>query len=152
MKEDELNIKTELQITDARTKVLEELERSELHDQQLENSHCNENLEKSVDFKCDHLKTSLGKNLSQNLADRPMGSVNTALPTHIRKSNSEIQTVARELNKPKAEIQKFDGNPMEYIRFLRQFNSGICANTESYEERLNIRLEKRTKLHLVFHI
>lgn len=54
---------------------------------------------------------------------------------------SEIQTVARELNKPKADLQKFDGNPMNNTRFRRQFNARICSNTESYEERLSYLLQ-----------
>ena len=40
------------------------------------------------------------------------------------------------MNKPKAEIQKFEGNPMDYQRFIRQFNSNVCANANSYEDRL----------------
>ncbi|XP_061191629.1 uncharacterized protein LOC133199818 [Saccostrea echinata] len=49
--------------------------------------------------------------------------------------------VAQELNKPKSEIQKFEGNPMDYQRFIRQFNTKVCANTSSYEERLNFLLQ-----------
>ena len=45
------------------------------------------------------------------------------------------------MNKPKAEIQKFEGNPMDYQRFIRQFNTKVCANTNSYEERLNFLLQ-----------
>ena len=40
------------------------------------------------------------------------------------------------MNKPKAEIQKFEGNPMDYQRFIRQFNTKVCANANSYEDRL----------------
>ena len=52
-----------------------------------------------------------------------------------------LLNVAREMNKPKAEIQKFEGNPMDYQRFIRQFNTKVCANTNSYEERLNFLLQ-----------
>ena len=55
--------------------------------------------------------------------------------------NYDILSVARELNKPKAEIQNFEGNPMDYQRFMRQFNTKVCANTSSYEERLNFLLQ-----------
>ena len=59
-------------------------------------------------------------------------------------SDNKILTVARELNKPKAEIQNFNGNPMDYNRFLRQLNTRICHNTDSYEERLNFLLQFTT--------
>ena len=39
------------------------------------------------------------------------------------------------MNKPKAEIQKFEGNPMAYHIFIREFNTKVCANSNSYEER-----------------
>nr|XP_034339443.1 uncharacterized protein LOC105341007 [Crassostrea gigas] len=56
-------------------------------------------------------------------------------------NTDDLFTVARELNKPKADIQKFEGNPMDYQRFIRQFNTKVCANTSSYEERLNFLLQ-----------
>lgn len=34
-------------------------------------------------------------------------------------NTDDLFTVARELNKPKADIQKFEGNPMDYQRFIR---------------------------------
>lgn len=49
--------------------------------------------------------------------------------------------VALEKNKPKREIQKFKGNPMDYQRYIRQFNIQVCANTSSYKERLNFLLQ-----------
>ncbi|XP_062610669.1 uncharacterized protein LOC134272455 [Saccostrea cucullata] len=75
-----------------------------------------------------------------------------ALPTfgdlynsgHAHSHNREYEgllIVAQELNKPKSEIQKFEGNPKDYQRFIRQFNTRVCANTSSYEERLNFLLQ-----------
>jgi hypothetical protein len=55
--------------------------------------------------------------------------------------NYEILSVARELNKPKAEIQNLEENPMDYQRFMRQFNTKVCTNTNSYEERLKFLLQ-----------
>ena len=49
-----------------------------------------------------------------------------------------------ELNKPKAEIQNFNGNPMDYNRVLRQFNNRISHKTDSYEERMNFLLQFTT--------
>ena len=48
------------------------------------------------------------------------------------------------LNKLKAEIQNCNRNPMDYNRVLRQFNTRICHNTDSYWERLNFLLEFTT--------
>lgn len=58
-------------------------------------------------------------------------------------TNSELNVlaVAKELNKPKVDIQPFKGNPIEYTRFVRQFNSRICNNTDSFEERMNYLLQ-----------
>ena len=53
----------------------------------------------------------------------------------------DLLDVTLEMNKPKAEIQKFEGNPMDYQRFIRQLNTKVCANTSSYEERLNFLLQ-----------
>ncbi|XP_062567166.1 CAP-Gly domain-containing linker protein 1-like [Saccostrea cucullata] len=146
MKEEELKIKTELKISDARTRLLEELERSELHDQQLENSLINENQDRNVTFHLDPMNALASEISTPNISHRPVPHIgNSALLTPIQdfkpESTSEIQTVARELNKPKAEIQKFDGNPMNYTKFLRQFNARICSNTDSYEELLNFLLQ-----------
>lgn len=137
MKE-ELKIKTELQISDARSKLLEELEKSELRDQELENSLINENIDRIVTFDLDRENEFTCDNSTPRIHHRSVQRlVRPELSTPIYESRSEIQTVARELNKPKADLQKFDGNPMNYTRFLRQFNTRICSNTESYEERLN---------------
>lgn len=56
-------------------------------------------------------------------------------------NGEDLLNVARELNKLKAEIQKFKGNPMDYQRFIRQFNTKVCANTSSYEECLKFLLQ-----------
>lgn len=142
MKEEELKIKTELQISDARSKLLEELEKSELRDQELENSLINENIDRIVTFDLDRENEFTCDNSTPRIPHRSVQRlVRPELSTPIYEPSSEIQTVARELNKPKADLQKFDGNPMNYTRFLRQFNARICSNTESYEERLNYLLQ-----------
>jgi hypothetical protein len=48
-----------------------------------------------------------------------------------------VQTVARELRKPHADIQKLSGSPMDYKRFMRQFNTRIVTYTDNDDERLN---------------
>ncbi|VDI74707.1 Hypothetical predicted protein [Mytilus galloprovincialis] len=102
-KEEALEIKTELQVTDAKTRVIEELERSMLEDQQLE---------------------QIMVKAKNNIIDY----------------NTQY-LIARELNKPKADIQKFDGSPMNYKGFMRQFNARVETNTDSFEERINFLLQ-----------
>ena len=48
--------------------------------------------------------------------------------------------IAKELNKPKAEIKVFDGN-LDFKSFERQFQARIVTNTDSYDERLNYLLQ-----------
>ncbi|XP_069129352.1 uncharacterized protein [Argopecten irradians] len=50
---------------------------------------------------------------------------NISLDDNINLSNSNtvIQSVVQHLRKPVAEVKKFSGNPLEYRRFLRQFNA-----------------------------
>lgn len=50
MKEKKLKVKTELQIRDVRSTILEELEKNEILDQEVENSLINENVDKIVTF------------------------------------------------------------------------------------------------------
>lgn len=52
--------------------------------------------------------------------------------------------VARELKKPTVDINKFSGNPIDYIQFLRQFDSLVVANTDSFDEKLNYLLQFTT--------
>ncbi|MCG8432233.1 MAG: DUF1759 domain-containing protein, partial [Candidatus Omnitrophica bacterium] len=47
----------------------------------------------------------------------------------------------REFKKPNVEIQKFQGNVMDYKRFMRQFNSKIVANTDSFDEMMNFLIQ-----------
>ena len=48
-----------------------------------------------------------------------------------------VQDVVKYLRKPTPEIKKYDGNPMEYHRFIRQFNAKVIQNTETDSERMN---------------
>ncbi|XP_064650125.1 uncharacterized protein LOC135501515 [Lineus longissimus] len=52
-------------------------------------------------------------------------------------SNDVLVTMIQEMKKPQSDIKKFSGDPLEYRRFLRQFNSRIVANTIDSEEMIN---------------
>ena len=53
------------------------------------------------------------------------------------RNESVVQSVVKYLRKPTPEIKTFNGNPMEYRRFLRQFNAKVVQNTETDAERMN---------------
>lgn len=49
---------------------------------------------------------------------------------HVDSTNSVIQSVV-------PEIKKFGGDPLEYRRFVRQFQAKVVANTDDDDERMN---------------
>ena len=51
--------------------------------------------------------------------------------------SSTLLTLVRHLNKPPADIVKFNGNLLEYQRFKRQFQICIIANCDSDDENLS---------------
>ena len=51
--------------------------------------------------------------------------------------NESSAQLARLLRKPSSEIKKFSGDPMDYKRFLRQFNSRVVVNADTEEECMN---------------
>jgi hypothetical protein len=53
----------------------------------------------------------------------------------VHESENGRLKMTQELNKPKVEIIKFTGNPMEYKRFVRQFDAKVNKNTDSYDEK-----------------
>ena len=101
-KEEELKLKTELNVSDAKTKVLNDLEKSAVDDM--------------LSFK--------GARINEN---------DTTVSDYQHLGFSQM---TKELNKPKVEILKFAGNPMDYHRFIRQFDAKVIKNTDSYEEKM----------------
>ncbi|XP_064650038.1 uncharacterized protein LOC135501717 [Lineus longissimus] len=48
-----------------------------------------------------------------------------------------IRTMVNQMKKPATDIKKFSGDPLQYTRFMRQFNSRVVAYTSTSEERMN---------------
>ena len=122
LKEDELNLKIEMAVSEAKCQVLG-------------------NLESDFD-----IQSSLGLPSVRSKMDPPnplprVKEKPVPLPRVTVKENSvpivALEAVTHELRKPIAELTKFNGNPMEYRRFKRQFQVRVCDLTDSYEERLN---------------
>ncbi|XP_064624565.1 uncharacterized protein LOC135486033 [Lineus longissimus] len=55
----------------------------------------------------------------------------------VHAENDVISTMIKELKKPQSDIKTFCGDPLEYRRFIRQFESRIVTNTTSDEGRIN---------------
>ncbi|XP_055957853.1 uncharacterized protein LOC126825402 isoform X1 [Patella vulgata] len=56
---------------------------------------------------------------------------------HQNQPEGALNTMLRQIRKPRSNIKPFSGNVLEYQRFIRQFNSAVVANCESMEEKLN---------------
>jgi len=54
-----------------------------------------------------------------------------------------FRTMIKTLRKPTPEIKKFGGNPLEFRKFLRQFETKVLQNCESDDEKMNY-LEQMT--------
>ena len=57
--------------------------------------------------------------------------------------NNNLLSLVQHLNKPTSVIDKFDGDPLRYQHFMRQFRSRVVNNCNDSEERLNF-LEQYT--------
>lgn len=111
-REEELKIKTELEVSNAKTKVLEELERS-MYD----------NDESEIKLKYNQKQPVIRDNRTNSAQDFCMLG---------------LLELTKELNKPNVEIVKFQGNPIDYNRFIRQFETKVVKNTDSYDEKMNL--------------
>jgi predicted secreted protein len=83
--------------------------------------------------------TAIGSQVLFELENEAAGYDNLSM-SHIGSNNDASQevitAVVQQLRRPKQEIKKFGGNPMEYKRFIRQFEACIVANTHNDEERM----------------
>ena len=48
-----------------------------------------------------------------------------------------LLAVVRQLKRPTPEINRFSGEPMEYRKFIRQFNTKVTVHTENDDERMS---------------
>ena len=75
---------------------------------------------------------------------------NAAVTTHVSSSsaphssncsNAELSTLIKYLNRPKPEIITFDGNPMNYWRFIRNFECQIDENLDLFVVMLSLLIQ-----------
>ena len=52
-------------------------------------------------------------------------------------SHDVVMSVVKHLRKPQSELFSFDGDPLSYKRFMRQFQTRVIINSENDDERFN---------------
>jgi len=55
----------------------------------------------------------------------------------INDNGEALVSVVRRLSRPVVELKPFDGQPLKYQRFIRQFHSKVEANCDTFEEKLD---------------
>lgn len=119
MQEEELQLRTELAIASARCEAIDKLGS--------ERDGCEFSLPRN---------SEVVSNLNPAVSEFIPVSTNLPKPTTINGIDA-MSTIVQQLRKPQHEITKFSGNPLEYQRFMRQFEYSIVANTCSDEERMS---------------
>ena len=142
LQEEELHIKEELAISNAKSKIIQSFEvqqprapTSVLRDP---------STSKYTDPVIQQPKHVY---LNQTIREFVPSSFSRSVPTHQSSATSDdgsrtssddvMVSVVRQLMKPMSDIHKFGGNPLDYKKFMRQFRSKVVMNCEDDEERLN---------------
>jgi hypothetical protein len=79
----------------------------------------------------DGLMPSQGRQCGHHVSD------NGLMQGNLSSSSVQMDSVVKELRKPASDLKKFSGDPLEYRRFLRQYNARVVSNTKTSDERLN---------------
>ncbi|XP_071094674.1 uncharacterized protein [Haliotis cracherodii] len=139
MKEEELELRTQLEISEARSKVLDVYDNDQDDrnsarkymtfdegsiDQSLKSEmHRDHVIREHVP----HMQKSEGANRNPRVS--PFSSYAYEQP-----SDNMIISIVQQLRKPVPDIQKFNGNPLEFQKFMRQFRTKIISNSSSEDE------------------
>ncbi|XP_046346812.2 uncharacterized protein LOC124127462 [Haliotis rufescens] len=162
MEEEELDMaKTEMAISDARWKVLDEYDFENEHSSRQSTGFGKQNTRQPMDFSDRDPLVSDTLSVAVPRFTRDREKENESLPemkyytpaeTPVNfptqqmtqdplgmstTSDSAIATVIRQLRKPVTDLMVFSGNPLEYRKFMRQFKTKILVNTDDFDERLN---------------
>jgi hypothetical protein len=73
-------------------------------------------------------------------------------PSHFIEQKTQatwIEAMIKPLRKPTPEVMRFDGNPLNYQRFLRQFHAKVVINCDNDYEKMNY-LEQLTYGEAIF--
>jgi hypothetical protein len=119
--EEELQLEEECAISEAHRKLLDEVDHESVSS-------------RVIGARASHRTGSVNSVNSRS----PVNSVHNASSVNSDDSNASVlMSVVRHLNKPVSQLEKFDGNPLCYHRFMRQFRSKVVANCDDPEECLN---------------
>ena len=131
LEEEELNINSELAMVEVREKVVDNFETSSRDGiQSLTREHTSKIL---LDPDAQEFQP---QNMTQDI-DGHASAASTVITADI------LLSMVHNLKKPVMDIKKFDGNPTEYKRFLRQFETKVSVHCDNDDERMNF-LEQYT--------
>ena len=71
---------------------------------------------------------------SSRIRDHEGSDISSASRTSTEEA---VLSIVKHLKKPIAEIETFSGDPLQYKKFIRQFNSKVVTNTDDDDERMN---------------
>lgn len=153
MEEEELELESEIMVSTARYKAIEEVESMS---QVLESmSQVQENTNLPQENVSTAKKTALNTSeTDQAVMASPHRVVlnpqsEPFIPRQLKKTHGMIHvssetpmetalmSVVRHVRKPISDIKKFGGDPLEYQKFMRQFNSRVVMNCDDFNEKLN---------------
>ena len=124
---DRLGLEEEMAIAGARSKVLDAYEER----QTLASTVSHHSLRRGTNQREFAMPTSSIKSGSRGHSDSDNHSDDSCKSTQ-----AALMSVVRHLNKPQVEISKFDGNPLMYRKFMRQFQTRIVNNTDDDDEKM----------------
>ncbi|XP_033118249.1 uncharacterized protein LOC117117882 [Anneissia japonica] len=122
-------LEIELQQEKERSAIANEMAKAEAREHLLEEIEEEENNSQNLDGEEVDTQRSISSRHSRE-EESPGNVKQTTFPTA---SSKHLLEVLMELRKPKLEIRKFEGNRLQFKRFMRQFKfkiEGICSNDE----------------------
>ena len=149
MEEEELELESEIVVAAARFKAVEEIE-SANQGQEITFSPQHEDVSKERQT---HSVTSatgtqmVGMSQAKGVVLDPDSK--PFVPKQLQNTHGTLQSsteapledalfsVLRHMRKPISDVKKFGGDPLEYQKFMRQFNSRVVINCDDYNEKLN---------------
>ena len=157
LKEEQLEIEYQIAIANAKTKVVDDFESSMFPQQQIIKAEIHEHLKPqsklldpnaasfkpSTQVKTNTASYNFGPSKLQNTTQQDNFGAHDIHTGDNNKNEAAILSVVRHLSKPACEIKKFSGDPLEYTKFMRQFQSKVVNNCEDDDERLSF-LEQYT--------
>ena len=141
MKEEDLALEEEIALNQAMEKVLQDggsvrSHRTKTKEKVSSTTTIRDNAHKTA-LELDHVSVQLSDIRAKSEAPECHATSICPSATCSSNANDALLSVVKRLSRPKIELQKFSGDPLQFSRFLRQFNSKVVTNTDCDDERLN---------------